>query len=126
MKSVSHKSSFIGILDMNGNKIFNNSELYVHDRTERDMYKMNSRGKVAWCKGSYIVSGGNCNGYNIYAWRKKIEVLNVRTKPIFIREDFESSWQTFSRTLGITEPSRKEIKRAFKYAYEAKIENNLK
>lgn len=125
MKSSSHKSVFTGILDMNGNKIFNNSELYVHYATEKDPYKKNNRGKVAWKKGSYVVSGGNCNDYNIYGWRKSIEVLNVRTKPLFIREDFESSWQTFSRTLGITEPSRKEIRRAFKYAYEASIENNL-
>ena len=125
MKSISHKSSFIGILDMNGNKIFNNSELYVHDRTEDDIYKKNNRGRVAWCRGNYIVSGGKCDGYNIYAWRKKIEVLNVRTKPLFIREDFLSSWDRYSKTLFIMNPNRDEIKRAFKYAYEARIENDL-
>ena len=126
MKSTSHKSVFIGILDMNGNKIFNNSELYVHDRLiGYDMYKKDNRAKVAWKHENYIVSGGSCDGYNIYAWRKSIEVMNVRTKPLFIREDFESSWQVFSRTLVISEPSRKEIKRAFQYAYEAKIENNV-
>jgi hypothetical protein len=125
MKSISHKSSFIGILDMNGNKIFNNSELYVHDRTEGDIYKKNCRGSVAWRKGSYIVSGGNCDGYNIYAWRKSIEVLNVRTKPLFIKEDFLSSWEDFSRSLSVMEPNKDAIKRAFKYAYEARIENNL-
>ena len=125
MKSTSHKSIFTGILDMNGNKIFNSSEIYVHDRVESDMYKKNNKGKVGWKEGSYVVSGGRCEGYNIYAWRKKIEVINPKTKPLFVKEDFDSSWQTFSRTLGITEPSRKEIKRAFKYAYEAAIENKL-
>lgn len=127
MKSKSHKSIFTGILDMNGNKIFNSSELYVHDRvSERDIYKKNNKAKIAWKQGNYVVKGGNCDGYNVYAWRKSIEVLNVKTKPLFIREDFESSWHTFSGTLAITEKSREEIKRAFKYAYEAKIENNLK
>jgi hypothetical protein len=125
MKSTSHKSVFTGILDMNGNKIFNNSEVYVHkDILTKAIYKTN-KGKVAWKKGSYVVSGGECDGYNIYAWRKSIEVLSVKTKPLFLKENLESSWNDFSRTLSITQPSRSEIKRAFKYAYEAKIENNL-
>lgn len=126
MKSTTHKSVFTGILDMNGNKIYNNSELYVHDRNDSDFYKVEFKGKIAWSKGAYIVSGGSCDGYNVYAWRKKIEVLNRVGKPLYIREDLLTSWNKFSRTLGITEPSRKEIYRAFKYAYEAQIENNLK
>jgi len=127
MKSTSHKSVFTGILDMNGNRIFNSSELYVHYKgLGSDIYKNENKGKVAWKAGSYVVSGGNCCGYNIYAWRRSIEVTNIKNKQLFIKEDFESSWQTFSKTIGITEPSRKEIKRAFKYAYEAQIENNLK
>jgi hypothetical protein len=125
MKSTSHKSVFTGILDMNGNKIFNNSMLYVHDRVYNDPYKNKNTGKVAWCKGSYIVSGGNCNGYNVFAWRKNIEVIGPKTKPLFIKEDLDSAWETFRRTLSIHEPSRREIERAFKYAYESKIENNL-
>ena len=126
MRSTSHKSKFIGILDMNGNKIFNNSELYVHDRTfERDVYKTNNKGRVVWKRGNYVVNGGTCDRYNIYAWRKSIEVLNTKGKPLFIREYFESLWQEFSRTLAITEPSRKEIRRAFKYAYECKQEETI-
>jgi hypothetical protein len=49
----------------------------------------------------------------------------VRTKPLFIKEDFLSSWEDFSRSLSVMEPNKDAIKRAFKYAYEARIENNL-
>ncbi len=122
MKSTSHKSVFTGILDMNGNKIYNGSEVVVH---ENNTFHPTNKGKVVWKEGGYQIKGTWCK-YDVYAWRKSIEVVTPKTKPLFIMEDMDSAWEDFSRTLGILEKSRAEIKRAFKYAYETAIENNLK
>ncbi len=121
MKSTSHKSVFTGIVDMNGNKIYNGSKVKVHDNP---IHKTN-QGIVVWKKGNYQVQGAAFD-YNIYAWRKSIEVLIPKAvKPIFHKETIESEWETFSRTLGIMEKSREEIKRAFKYAWESAKESKL-
>ncbi len=94
MKSTSHKSIFTGILDMNGNKIYNGSEITVHEKNAP--YKT-SKGVVVWKQGSYQVKGAWCE-YDVHAWRKSIEVITPKTKSLFIKEDMESVWEDFSRT----------------------------
>lgn len=121
MKSTSHRSVFTGILDMNGNRIYNGSKVHVHDHPE--IYKKND-GIVIWRKGNYEVKG-TYHQYNVYAWRKNIEVLIPKaTKPYFHKENMEDEWESFSRTLSIMEKSRAEIKRAFIYAWTSKVQHS--
>jgi hypothetical protein len=121
MASTSHRNIFTGILDKEGNKIYNGSKVQVHDNP---IHK-NNKGIVIWKNGNYQVKGAALD-YNVYAWRKKIEVVIPKTKPYFYKNTFEEEWDAFSRTLSIMEKSRDEIKRAFKYAWEVAIESRIK
>jgi hypothetical protein len=113
--SKDHNDQFTGILDMNGTPILKGSNIKIHERLTKS-------GHVIWHNGNYICSVSN---YNIYAWRKSIEVLDSQTEPLFRKDTMEDRMEKFERrvlTFMNTLEERKIFREAFKLGYESHIE----
>ena len=124
MKSKSHLDKYTGILDMNGAPILKNSTIRIHDKGwgSENYYEA----KVKWKQGSYVAMGKGVSQYNIYAWRKKIEVIDPsKTSSKFDDTEFEDLCSRFEREeFNIITPieHRKIFRKAFRYGWESRIE----
>lgn len=120
--SKSHHDIHTGILDMNGVPILKDSMIRIHDK---DFSKTEKIGKVQWKNGSYVCKGTSCE-YNVYSWRKSIEVLDpVHPSKFPTFDELEDLSYKFERgEFGILTPSehRSIFRKAFKLGYESKIE----
>ena len=129
MKSQSHKSTFIGIYDMNGIPICNGDRIRVHDKAT--MKKDDIVGTVIWKNGSYEFEGNHWCKYNIYAWRKSIEVLESGRTPIYdlptmkeALDDFEHrNFRLIADKDELLKHYRLLIKKAFEEAYKMGLEH---
>jgi len=77
--SKSHLDKFTGIYDMNGVPICNGDTICVY---EKSTYNHTNLRVVAWKNGSYYAKDCHCE-YNIYAWRKSIEVMDSPLPSIY-------------------------------------------
>ena len=118
--SKNHNDLFTGILDMNGVPILKGSKIKIHHPYTRQ------GGCVIWKEGNYCCSESN---YNIFAWRKNIEVLESKIESLFHKEDMEKTMEYFERVeFGVLTPVelRQIFKKAFRLGYESAIEHNTK
>lgn len=116
MKSKSHKSRFTGIFDMDGKRIYNGDKIQVHDNNTFNKDKI--IGTVVWRNGSYEFKGNHWCKYNIYAWRKSIQILQKGRKSVYELSDFDDLWQKWEAgNLNIKTEERPLIKKAFEDAF---------
>jgi hypothetical protein len=120
---MSHNNNITGILDMNGVLILNGCKVKVHDtHFWKSKDNEDNIGVVIWKQGNYIVEGTYCP-YNVYAWRKHIEVIDSNGESRFDLLTMEEAWEEFRKTLSILTTDFTQIKKAFKYAWESSREN---
>ena len=108
---------------MNGVPILKNSTIRVHDNNWDKKEKI---GKVIWKNGSYVCSGTSCE-YNIFAWRKNIEVIDKKYSSKFeeLHDEYEELASKFERTeFGVLTPfeHRNIFRKAFRLGWESRIE----
>jgi len=121
MKSKSHHDIHTGILDKHGIPILKDSMIRVHDHGWSKEEKI---GKVKWKQGSYVCKGTSCE-YNVYAWRKKIEVINPVHPTKFDDDEFEELCDRFERgEFNILTPieHRQIFKKGFRLGWESRVE----
>ena len=113
MKSNSHLDSFTGIYDMNGKPICNGDTIRVHDN---DAFKKEPIvGTVIWKNGNYQFKGNHWCEYNIYAWRKSVEVLESGRESVYTGSTIDElleKWE--SKNLNFTITDRVLLRKAFK------------
>lgn len=126
MVSKSHLNVFTGIFDMKGNPINNGSTIQVHDTGAKLRGDVPIIGKVIWKNGSYQFKGNHWCNYNIYAWRKNIEVIDTESTPVFESNTLDELYEEWSRkNMTFLTKERKLIEKAYKDGFiEGKI--NLK
>lgn len=128
MESNSHKDLFIGILDKNGVAILKTSKIKVTDSRDEHI------GGVIWKNGSYLFQGDEKTycAYNIYAWRRNIEVIDNNAEPLFnipeMQEELKT-WEykklTFMQVGEVRLKFREGFELGYKSAIESKHLNNL-
>ena len=118
MVSTSHLDKFTGIYDMNGKPICNGDKVTVHDNAANKFKKEPIIGTVIWKNGSYIFNGNYWCNYNIYAWRKSIEVLESNRESIYKNSNIDELLETWeSENLNFLITDRILIRKAFKEAF---------
>jgi hypothetical protein len=111
MKSNSHLDKFTGIYDMNGKPICNGDKIRVHDNDAMKFKKGPIVGTVIWKNGNYQFKGNHWCEYNIYAWRKSVEVLESGRESVYENSTIDE-WE--SKNLNFTITDRVLIRKAFK------------
>jgi hypothetical protein len=122
MKSKSHHDPYTGILDMNGIPIMKNCTVRIHDA---GWSRREQIGKVKWKQGSYVLKGKDVSEYNIFAWRKKVEVIEPKSLSKYDDNEFEELYYKFEqREFKIMTPHehRQIFRKAFRLGWESKIE----
>lgn len=122
MKSKSHHDPYTGILDMNGVPIMKNCTVRIHDPGWSKKEKI---GKVTWKQGSYVLKGKNVSEYNIFAWRRNVEVIEPKSLSKYDDTEFEDLCSRFEREeFEILTPieHRKIFRKAFRLGWESRIE----
>jgi len=115
MESKSHMDKFTGIYDMNGVPICNGDKIRVHDVSAYNFKKDSIVGTVVWKNGSYSFKGNHWCEYNIYAWKKSIEVLETDREPVYSKSDIDEMLETWeSKNLNFTITDRVLIRKAFR------------
>lgn len=100
---MNHKDKYTGILDRNGVKINNGDDVlvYHHNTYPKHPYKCKVIYKHGWkLKGIEKYEG---DGFDVYAWRKSIEVVKTNNESIFEINSFEElkdKW--FQSNIGFT------------------------
>lgn len=128
-KSKSHNDLYTGILDRKGQPIYKNSTIAIYDNY-REINRENNPyiGKIVWKDGNYSFKSKGVLSYNIYAWRKKLEVVNSDGPILFheltIQEELDI--YRFKEVPIIIKPEQvyKCINEAFIAGYKKAIERN--
>ena len=128
--STSHKDVNTGILDKNGCPIMKTSVIKV-----TDTYKNQEvLGKVVWKNGSYVFKPLDLkknkyySEYNIYAWRKSIEVVDSDGNCFFDEKSMEEAMERWGRkelTFMTPTEERKKFFEGFELGYKARIEHEF-
>lgn len=124
MLSKSHKDKFTGIYDKNGIPICNGDDVLVHHYNTYPKHPFKCT--VIW-KHGWELRGKEGDGYDVYAWRKTLEVLNTNKESIFELKKFEelkSKWFNKNVTFLVTGDERKLLHKCFDEAF--KIGQELK
>jgi hypothetical protein len=115
-----HKNKFTGILDKNGVKI-NNADtvlVYHHNSYPKHPYNCTVVYKHGWKLKSNDDSKQGTD-YDVYSWRKSIEVVSSNNESVFITKNFnELKEDWFHRNVSIM-ASREEIQLLYKCFEEA-------
>jgi hypothetical protein len=113
-----HKNKYIGILDKDGVKINNGDDVLVHYSN----YTYNC--KVVYKQGWKLVSTDgtkNGEGFDVYAWRKSIQVVKTDNESVFIThnlQELKDKWVEQNVSFLITGNERKLIHKCFEDAFK--------
>jgi hypothetical protein len=127
MKSNSHLDKFTGIYDMNGKPICNGDTIRVHDTDVVKFKKEPIVGTVIWKNGNYQFKGNHWCEYNIYAWRKSVEVLETDRESVFESSTIDElleKWE--SRNLNFMITDRVLIRKAFRDGFTSSCNSATK
>jgi hypothetical protein len=115
MESNSHSDKFIGIYDMNGKPICNGDKIRVHDNDAVKFKKEPIVGTVIWKNGNYQFKGNHWCEYNIYAWRKSVEVLESSRESVYESSTIDELLEKWEmKNLNFTITDRVLIRKAFR------------
>jgi len=115
MESNSHLDKFIGIYDMNGKPICNGDKIRVHDNDAVKFKKEPIVGTVIWKNGNYQFKGNHWCEYNIYAWRKSVEVLESSRESVYESSTIDELLEKWEmKNLNFTITDRVLIRKAFR------------
>ena len=121
VKSESHLDKFTGIYDKNGVPIYNGDNVLVHhyNTYPKHPYKC----KVIWKHGWVLKAEKEHEGsnYDVYAWRKAIEVLNTNNKSIYelnSYQEIKDKWFFKNVNFMITGEQRKLLHKCFEEAFK--------
>lgn len=117
-----HKNKYTGILDMKGSPINNGDDVlvYHHNSTPKEPYKC----KVVYKHGWKLISTDNGKGgqdFDVYAWRRSIEVIKTDNESMFITDSYEElkdEWFRRNVSFLTTSEERKLLYKCFKDAFE--------
>lgn len=119
-KSKHHKDKFTGIYDRNGVPINNGDDVLVHhyNTHPKTPYKC----KVVY-KHGWVLKGkeGYGNNYDVYAWRKAIEVVKSDNQSIFELKSYQEikdKWFSKNVSFMIAGEQRKLLNRCFEEAFK--------
>lgn len=115
---MSHKDKFTGIYDRNGIPIDNGDDVlvYHHNTYPKQPYKC----KVIY-KHGWKLKGNEGDGYDVYAWRKNIEVVNTNNESIFELNSFQEikdKWFSKNAPFSISGEPRKLLHKCFEEAFK--------
>jgi len=118
---MSHKDKYTGILDKNGVKIHNGDEVLVHHHNTYPKHPYSC--KVIYKHGWKLKADKKYEGddFDVYAWRKSIEVIKTDNASVFEFNSFEElkdKW--FQQNIGftITGEQRKLLYQCFDDAFK--------
>lgn len=118
MKSKSHLDKFTGIYGMNGVPICNGDKVRVHDTDAAKFKNEPIVGTVIWKDGNYQFKGNHWCKYNIYAWRKHIEVLETDRESVYKTSTLDELLEVWeSKNLNFTVTDKVNIRKAFRDAF---------
>lgn len=119
-KSKHHKDKFTGIHDRNGVPINNGDDVLVHHYNTYPKYQYKC--KVIY-KHGWVLKGKESegNGYDVYAWRKAIEVVKSDNPSIFELKSFEDikrKWFRVNVSFMVAGEQRKLVEKCFEEAFK--------
>lgn len=110
-----------GILDINGVMISNGDDVLVHhyNTYPKHPYKC----KVIWKHGWKLKADkkGDGHGYDVYAWRKSIEVVKTDNESLFdfsSYEELKDKWFQKNAPFSIIGEERKRLHQCFEEAFK--------
>jgi hypothetical protein len=133
-KNNTHKNKYTGILDMKGVPINNGDEVLVHDHNSfsKKPYRCKVVYKHGWKLDSIAENREtNGQGFDVYCWRKSIEVVGTGNISVFLTESYDElkeDWFHRNVNWTITGEQRILLHKCFKEAYELgqeQLYNNL-
>lgn len=116
------KEKYTGILDKNGVKINNGDDVLVYHYNTYPKHPYNC--KVVYKHGWKLVSTDKTNygkDYDVYAWRKAIEVIKTDNESIFLCDNFQElkdKWFSKNVSFMITGQERKLLHQCFEDAFK--------
>lgn len=120
MESNSHRDKFTGIYDRNGIPINNGDDILVYHQNSHPKHPYKC--KVIW-KHGWVLKGKESKGnnYDVYSWRKSIEVAKTDNKSIFELKSFEDikqRWFSGNVSFMVTGEQRRLVEKCFEEAFK--------